>query len=330
MTILNSRILENPLKFNYLLFFKVSSLWIIGVILLFYSNHNPLAAEESKTLRIGYQPYGTLVLVKGRGQLGNKLSNLNVVVEWIEFKSGIEMLGAFGDRTLDFIVAGEVPPVFMQSADIPLVYVGYEPPSPKSVAIVVAKDSTISTITDLRGKKIAFAKGTNVHFLFFKVLEKAGLTEQDLQIVYLPPDQGRKAFENGTIDAWAIWDPFLAAVQQELDAKVLIDGQGLVPGYQFYLARRAYLEQNPLIIEIIFDEIRRIDVGIRQNPSIVAKFMAPRIGLSPLALETAIDRMNTGVRSMDDESIIAQQNLADLFHQKGLIRKIFLKEALAR
>lgn len=329
MTILNSRILENSLKFNYLLSFKVSLLWIIAVILLFYSNHNPLA-EESKTLRIGYQPYGTLVLVKGRGQLGNKLSNSNVVVEWIEFKSGIEMSGAFGDRTLDFIVVGEVPPVFMQSANIPLVYIGYEPPSPKSVAIVVAKDSTISTIADLKGKKIAFAKGTNVHFLFFKVLERAGLTEQDLQIVYLPPDQGRKAFENSTIDAWAIWDPFLAAVQQELDAKVLVDGQGLVPGYQFYLARRAYLEQNPLIIEIILDEIRRIDVGIRQNSSVVAKFLAPRIGLSPLALETAINRMNTGVRSMDDESIIAQQNLADLFHQKGLIRKISLKEVLTR
>jgi len=148
------------------------------------------ATEGLKPLRIGYQPYGTLLLVEGRGSLRVKLASLGVAVEWVEFKTGIEMMNDFGKEKLDFIVVGEVPPVFMQSADIDLVYIGYEPSSPKSEAVVITKDSTITTLADLKGKKIAFAKGTNVHFLFFKVLEKAELTEKDVQITYLSPSSG--------------------------------------------------------------------------------------------------------------------------------------------
>jgi len=130
------------------------------IALIFLCFNHPLFASELKTLRIGYQPYGTLILVKGRGQLETKLFKLGIAIEWVEFKTGIAMLGEFGKEHLDFLVVGEVPPVFMQSAHIPFVYVGHEPPSPRSEAIVVPKNSTITTIADLKGKKIAFVEGT--------------------------------------------------------------------------------------------------------------------------------------------------------------------------
>jgi len=251
-----------------------------------------------------------------------------MTVEWVEFKTGMSMLDAFGQRQLDFIVVGEVPPVFIQSTRIPFVYVGYEPPSPSSVAIIVPKHSAISKITDLKNKKIAFAKGTNVHYLVLKALEKAHLAEDEVQITYLSPDQGRVALENNDVDAWAIWDPFLAAAQQELDAKIVVDGQGLVPSYQFYLARRDYVEQNSQVIELMFEEISRIGIGIQQNPIVVARFLAPRIGLSTTTLEIALNRMNTGIQLMDTETAEAQQELADFFYRRGLIQKISLKEVL--
>jgi|JFJP01.1.fsa_nt_gi sulfonate transport system substrate-binding protein len=324
VVILNSQILEKYLRFFQLLL--LNSLIIMIFSLILFSGNS--VAKELKPLRIGCQPYGTLILVEGRGKLGLKLASLGVAPEWIEFKTGMEMMDGFKDGKLDFIVVGEAPPVFMQSAGIDLVYIGYEPPSPKSVAVVIAKNSTIATLADLKGKKIAFAKGTNVHFLFFKVLEKAGLTEKDVQIIYLPPIQGHKALASNTIDAWVIWDPFLAAAQQELGAKILIDGEGLVPGYQFYLARRDYAEQNSQVIEVIIEEIKQIEGGIKQNPSAVAKFLAPRIGLSTAALETALSRMNTGIQLMDTETMLVQQELANLFYQKGLIKKISLKDVL--
>jgi sulfonate transport system substrate-binding protein len=324
LVILNSQTPEKNPRFIYQSLLNI--LIIMSFCLVLFSMGG--ATEGLKPLRIGYQPYGTLLLVEGRGSLRVKLASLGVAVEWVEFKTGIEMMNDFGKEKLDFIVVGEVPPVFMQSADIDLVYIGYEPSSPKSEAVVITKDSTITTLADLKGKKIAFAKGTNVHFLFFKVLEKAELTEKDVQITYLSPSQGYKALENNTIDAWIIWDPFLAAAQQELGAHILIDGEGLVPGYQFYLARRNYAEQNPVVIESILDEIKQIEYGIKQNPSAVAKFLAPRISLPAAVLETALSRMNTGVRLMDTEVVLAQQELANLLHQKGLIKKISPKDVL--
>ena len=119
------------------------------------------------------------------------------------------------------------------------VYIGYDPASPLAEAIVVPKDSPIKSVAELKGKKVALNKGSNVHYLLVKALEKAGLAYSDVQTVFLPPADARAAFERGAVDAWVIWDPFLAAAEKQLGARVLADGRGLVSNHQFYLASRA-------------------------------------------------------------------------------------------
>ena len=109
---------------------------------------------------------------------------------------------------------GEAPPIFAQAAGTPLVYVGAEPASPESEGILVPKGSSIKTIQDLKGKKVVLNKGSNVHYLLVKALESAGLKVSDIQPVYLPPADARSAFEKGSVDAWVIWDPFLASAQE--------------------------------------------------------------------------------------------------------------------
>ncbi|MFX7984951.1 ABC transporter substrate-binding protein, partial [Acinetobacter baumannii] len=83
------------------------------------------------------------------------------------------------------------------------------------------------TAADLKGKKVALNKGSNVHYLLVKALEKAGLKYSDIQPVFLPPADARAAFERGAVDAWAIWDPFLAAVEKQSGARLLLDGRGV-------------------------------------------------------------------------------------------------------
>ena len=123
---------------------------------------------------------------------------------------------------------------------------------------------------DLKGKKIALNKGSNVHYLLLKALEKAGVAYADIQPVFLPPADARAAFERGSVDAWAIWDPFLAAAEQQLGARVLADGKGLVANYQFYLASRTYAEKHPEILRIVLDEVAKVDDWGRNNPDEVA------------------------------------------------------------
>src|ERR1700752_927889 len=183
---------------------------------------------EDKVIRIGFQKYGKLVLLKGRGTLEEKLKPLGYQVAWTEFPSGPPLLEAMNVGSIDFGITGETPPIFAQAAGAPLVYLAYDPPAPQGEAILGAQDSPLKSVAELRGKKVAFNKGSNVHYLLVRALENAGLKYTDIQPVYLAPAHPLAAFPRGWVDAWVIWDPYEAAAEAAPGARVLTDGTGLV------------------------------------------------------------------------------------------------------
>ena len=167
--------------------------------------------QENTTLNIGFQKYGILPIVKAKGELEKNLAAQGVNVKWVEFPAGPQLLEGLNVGSVVFGEAGEAPPIFAQAANPNLVYVANQPPAPTAEALIVQKDSPIQSIQDLKGKRIALNKGSNVHYLLLKLLEANNLTLNDIQPVYLPPSDARAAFEKGAVDAWVIWDPFLAA-----------------------------------------------------------------------------------------------------------------------
>ena len=286
-------------------------------------------AQAKAEVRIGYQKYGTLTLLKGRGTLEKRLAEQGVGVKWTEFPAGPVLLEGLNVGSIDFGTVGEAPPIFAQAAGANLVYVGNEPPSPASEAIVVPKGSSLRTLADLKGKKIALNKGSNVHYLLLKALEKAGVAYADIQPVFLPPADARAAFERGSVDAWAIWDPFLAAAEKQIGARVLADGKGLVANYQFYLASRTYAEKNPEILRIVLDEVAKVDDWGRNNPDEVATILSAQTGLSKDVVALAASRYAYGVKPVSVDVIAAQQKVADAFSNLKLIPKpIVVKDAL--
>ncbi|MGO7209355.1 sulfonate ABC transporter substrate-binding protein, partial [Rhizobium ruizarguesonis] len=82
------------------------------------------------------QKYGTLVLLKGKGLLENKLKSIDYTVEWTEFPGGPQLLEALNAGAVDFGSTGETPPIFAQAANAPLVYIAHEPPAPRGEAIL--------------------------------------------------------------------------------------------------------------------------------------------------------------------------------------------------
>ena len=286
-------------------------------------------AQAKAEVRIGYQKYGTLTLLKGRGTLEKRLAEQGVGVKWTEFPAGPVLLEGLNVGSIDFGTVGEAPPIFAQAAGANLVYVGNEPPSPASEAIVVPKGSSLRTLADLKGNKIALNKGSNVHYLLLKALERAGVAYADIQPVFLPPADARAAFERGSVDAWAIWDPFLAAAEKQIGARVLADGKGLVANYQFYLASRTYAEKNPEILRIVLDEVAKVDDWGRNNPDEVATILSAQTGLSKDVVALAASRYAYGVKPVSVDVIAAQQKVADAFSNLKLIPKpIVVKDAL--
>ena len=180
---------------------------------------------EDKTIHLGFQKYGTLILLKTQGLLEQTLEPQGYSIRWTEFPAGPQLLEALNVGAIDFGTTGEAPPIFAQAAGAPLVYVGYEPPAPQAEAILVPKDSPLQTVADLKGKTVALNKGSNVHYLLVKALEHAGLSYSDVEVAFLPPADARAAFEKGAVDAWVIWEPFLAAAEAATGARQLADGR---------------------------------------------------------------------------------------------------------
>ncbi len=276
-------------------------------------------ARADGTVRVGYQKYGTLILLKEKAWLEPALAKFGWTVTWSEFTGGPQLLEAFGAGALDFATTGETPPIFAEAAGTPLLYVGTEPPAPKGEAIVVPHDSTITSIAELKGKRVVLNKGSNVHALLVRALEAAGLHWSDITPVFLSPSDARSAFTSGSVDAWAIWDPYLASAQADTGARIIADATGLVPNHQFYLASRSFTTAQPAIVQAILGQIAALDRWAAANPAEVTPLLAHGAGLPLPPVEIAVARLSYGVVPLTPDVVAQQQAIADNFHTLHLI-----------
>jgi sulfonate transport system substrate-binding protein len=280
------------------------------------------AQGKPESLRIGFQKSASLLtLQKSQGTLEKRLAPLGVAVKWVEFPAGPQLLEGLNVGAVDVGFVGEAPPIFAQAAGARFVYIGNDPAAPEAEAIVVPKDSALKSVADLKGKKVALNKGSNVHFLLAKALEKHGLKYADVTPVFLPPADARAAFERGAVDAWAIWDPFLAAVEKQSGARILVDGRGVVNNFAYYLAERGYAEKYPQIVQALFEDTVAQGHWLKANVTKAAALIAPLQGLEPEVVEKSLQRHQFGVKPLTPAVAAEQQKIADTFHALGLIPK---------
>lgn len=279
-----------------------------------------LAQKAQRVLRIGHQK-GWLSILKGRGTLEKRLTPLGVNISWTEFNAGPVQLEALNVGSIDFGDVGEAPPIFAQAAGAPLVYAGATVPRPRLEAIIVPKGSAIKTVADLKGKKVAYNKGSNVQYFLVKLLQKNGLQYSDVQSIFLPPADARAAFEKGAIDAWIIWDPFLAAAQKTLEARLLVDAAGIVNNRAYYFTSRDYATQNPDVLKIAIEEINAIDTWAGKNKQAAAAELSAVLGLDKSITELQLSRSAFGTSVVNRDILTEQQAIADTFFELKLIPK---------
>ena len=293
---------------------------VVGAVAAPLTNIRTAGAAD-KVVRIGFQKYGTLVLLKGKGTLEKKLEAINYRVEWAEFPGGPQLLEALNAGAVDFGSTGETPPIFAQAANAPLVYIAHEPPAPRGEAILVPKDSPVKSVADLKGKMVAFNKGSNVHYLLVKALEEAGLTYEDVEASFLAAADGRAAFERGAVDAWVIWDPFQAAAEVAVEARELRNGEGIVPNYQFYLGTSALVDNHAKAVDVLIDAISEIDAWTMSDTAAAAAELSPSVGIPEPILVKALERQSYGISSLNGSVVAQQQAIADAFFELKLIPK---------
>jgi sulfonate transport system substrate-binding protein len=160
-----------------------------------------------------------------------------------------------------------------------------------------------------------------VHYLLIATLEKAGLKFSDVDAAYLSPADGRAAFERGSVDAWVTWDPFLAGVQRQSQVRILSDGRGVADYQRYYLASASFAQANPEVLRVVFDELKKTGLWVKQQPREAANFLAPLWGLDADTIELANSRRSYEVRAVRREALGEQQRIADTFLAAGLLPK---------
>ena len=271
-------------------------------------------------VRIGFQKGGGLALMlKKQGTLERALAPTGMDVKWIEFPAGPQMLEALNAGSVDFGATGAPPPIFAQAAGADLVYVAAEPPPLTGEAIIVHADSPIRNVAQLKGKKVAFQRGSGSHLLLAAALEKAGLGIRDVQSTYLSPAEARAAFEAGAIDAWVIWDPYLAAAQKAYKPRVLADRTGLLPAYGFYLASRRLVERAPATVALILEQFAQAGQWANAHQPEMIAMMAPQVGVADDVIATWMGRATAGAMPVTPEIVASQQKVADLLYREKVI-----------
>ncbi|NVZ27679.1 aliphatic sulfonate ABC transporter substrate-binding protein [Pseudomonas gingeri] len=278
--------------------------------------------DANETLRIGYQKSSTLItLLKSQGTLEKALAKDHIDVSWHEFPSGLPLLESLNVGNVDISAdVADTVPVFAQAAQARLTYFAQEAASPQAQAIVVRSDSPVTTLGDLKGKKVAVTKAAGSHYLLIAALARAGLKFSDITPAYLTPADGRAAFENGKVDAWVTWEPFLSGVQRQLPTRTLADGQGLANYKRYYLASTPYAQSHPQVLKQVFAELQKSGTWIKTHPKEAAEILGPLWGgLDTATVEAANRHRSYEVQAVKADQLGEQQQIADAFLAAGLL-----------
>lgn len=281
-----------------------------------------------KELRVGYQKTGVLVITRQQGVLERRLGKFGIAVKWIEFTSGPPLLEAMNAGSVDLGAVGDSPPIFAQAAGAAVVYVAGAPVN-NGQAILVKPDSPLRSLADLKGKRVAFTKGSSAHNVVIAALEKAGLTYADITPTYLSPADAGAAFARDSVDVWAVWDPFFAIAQKSQGARVLVNATDVIKTFSFYLANRDFAARYPKSLNEALGGLAEAANWAESNRGEVAKALAAVTGVSLEAQTIAANRASFPFGPITPEIIASQQAIADRFHRLGLIpRQIAVREAV--
>jgi sulfonate transport system substrate-binding protein len=286
------------------------------------SSSGPSSANQASvsgvTLHVGDQAgTGAQALLTAAGLIGK----LPFKVAWSDFTSGPPMLQAMGAGSVDVGGVGNAPPVFAAAGGSKIAIVGAYQANPLGSALLVPKGSPITSVAQLKGKRIAVAQGSSADYHLLTVLTKAGLSVHDVTLTYLQPAEGLAALSSGHVDAWDIWSPFVEQAEVQKNAKALVTGNGYGSPYSFAVASRAALA-DPAKAAAIKDYLALVaqaHAWATNHQSAWADVWAKASGLPDAVMVKAASDDSSLAVPITPAVITSEQQVSDAFTKAGLI-----------
>lgn len=285
---------------------------------------------KSKVINLAYQTSGDIV--KARKLVEPRFKALGVTVNWVgPFPAGPQLIEAMNAGRVDIGTVGETPPIFAQAAGVTeVIYIaGRRPSKGQNQGVFVRANSPIKKVSNLKGKKVAFQRGSNAHYLIARALKEVGLKITDVQVVGLTPSEARDAFIQNKVEVWVGGDPFYALVEKTIPIRNLRNAAGINTLGGFYIARRAFVTQNPELTRVFLEEADKAGEWADKNPREAAQALAPTLKIDVSVLETVGRRTVRRLRGLSPSIITEQQRVADFYFQEKIIpRKVNIRDAV--
>ena len=249
------------------------------------------------------------------------LDDTKYTIDWKEFTSGPPLLEAVNAGAVNVGMVGNTPPLFAAAAKGQFKMVQAVTYTGQGDAILVPQDSPLKSVADLEGKKVAVAEGSSANYNLLAQLEKAGLSYKDVQVQNLQPADALAAFTSGSLDAWAVWDPYTSQAIHDDGARVLADGDGLVNGYNFQVASDKAIgdKATKAALDDYLGRISKAQLWSSTHQQEWADVWAEQTGLTPDVTLAAAKQRPATIIAIDQTVIDSEQEMADAFTDAGLI-----------
>lgn len=313
-------------------------LWflVIGLIMwlsvaVYGYTQTTTAASDLETVTIGYQKADPVDIARQHGELIKKMKAKGYQVVFKEFSDGAALMTALKSGAIDYARVGDTPPVKAKAAGTDIALIAAGATKEYGSGILVGKNSQITNLKQLKGKTIAYQKGTAAQYLIIQALKKAGLSTNDVKLVNMDQSSASVAFAKGSVDAWVTWDPYTATAQVNQGAKLLTNGTGLAKNRDFLISTQNYAKTHTALSKLLTTYINDDMTWANNHHTQLIAMLSKTLKLSDAVIQKMVERRTYAMALVKaDSSIVDEENqIANTFYQEGVVtEKVDMKTTL--
>ncbi|MDC6273906.1 aliphatic sulfonate ABC transporter substrate-binding protein [Lacticaseibacillus paracasei] len=313
-------------------------LWflVIGLIMwlsvaVYGYTQTTTAASDLETVTIGYQKADPVDIARQHGELIKKMKAKGYQVVFKEFSDGAALMTALKSGAIDYARVGDTPPVTAKAAGTDIALIAAGATKEYGSGILVGKNSQITNLKQLKGKTIAYQKGTAAQYLIIQALKKAGLSTNDVKLVNMDQSSASVAFAKGSVDAWVTWDPYTATAQVNQEAKLLTNGTGLAKNRDFLISTQNYAKTHTALSKLLTTYINDDMTWANNHHTQLIAMLSKTLKLSDAVIQKMVERRTYAMALVKaDSSIVDEENqIANTFYQEGVVtEKVDMKTTL--
>ncbi|WP_299807176.1 ABC transporter substrate-binding protein [Tardiphaga sp.] len=269
------------------------------------------------TLRVAYYKGLHKTLLETAG-----LATTPYKIDWKEFNSGVQHIEGINVDALDFGSGSETSAAFAAKSGARVKFIAVYREDLNNQGTFVQKDSQIRKITDLKGKRVGYVRGTTSHYYLYKQLAEAGLSFNDIQAVHLAPTDGLSAFSRGDLDAWAIWGYNGQLARTKFGAGTLKTAVGYLSG-NFLISANPKAIDDPLRHAALADFLLRLKHAYAWSNTNYPTYAAAQSRDTAVPVDAILELFNNrnqdySLISTSTEAIGSHQEVADVFTKTGV------------